>query len=56
MDLAASDVVAGVPNVVSDSFHHRDVMRDVGKRLGERLARHILGEPMANDEAIGRER
>jgi hypothetical protein len=56
MDLAASDVTAGAPDVVSDAFHHRDAMRGVGKRLGERLALHILGEPTANDEAVGPER
>jgi hypothetical protein len=55
MDLGASDVTAGVPDVVSDAFHHRDLARDVGKRLGERLARHILGEPTASDEAVGRD-
>jgi hypothetical protein len=31
-------------------------MRGVGKRLGERLARHVLGEATASDEAIGREK
>jgi hypothetical protein len=56
MDLAASDLTAGAPDVVSDAFHHRDVLRGVGKRLGDRLARHILGDPTASDEAIGRER
>jgi hypothetical protein len=56
MDLAASDLTAGAPDVASDAFHHRDVLRGVGKRLGDRLARHILGDPTASDEAIGRER
>jgi len=56
MDVGASDVAAGVPEVASDAFHHRDLLRDVGKRLGERLARHVLGQPMASDEGIGRER
>jgi len=65
MDLAASDLTpltplaplgVAVPDVTADSFHHRDTMRAVGKRLGEHLAMHILGEPTANDEAIGRER
>jgi len=56
LDLAASDVVAGVPSPVADAFHHRDVSREVGKRLGERLARHILGQPTASDESVGRER
>jgi hypothetical protein len=42
--------------VTADLFHHRDSMRQVGRRLGERLARHILGDPTASDEAIGRER
>jgi hypothetical protein len=62
MDLAASGIVPGTsvtaaaPDVASDSFHHRDVARGVGKRLGAELAMHILGEPVATDEAVGRER
>jgi hypothetical protein len=56
MDLAASDLSMGVPDVMSDAFHHRDAMRDVGKRLGSRLAAHMLGHPTASDEAVGRER
>jgi hypothetical protein len=56
MDLAASDLTAGAPDLAADAFHHRDVLRDVGKRLGARLADHILGNPAASDEAIGRER
>ncbi len=62
MDLAASDLtppMAGgvaTADVTADAFHHRDAVRGVGKRLGERLAMHILGEPTASDEAIGRER
>lgn len=55
-DLAGVDLTAGTPGIVSDAFHHRDVMRDAGKRVGERLARHILGEGTATDDAIGRER
>ena len=57
MDLVASDLGAsGSPELASDAFHHRDAMRGAGKRLGERLARRILGEAGATDEAIGRER
>ena len=56
MDMVASDILAGVANPLSDSFHHRDAMRDVGKRLGERLAMHVLGAPTASDEGMGRER
>jgi hypothetical protein len=59
LDLAASELVpgsTGLPSPRADAFHHRDVLRDVGKRLGERLAKHILGDPTATDEAIGRER
>ena len=56
MDLAASDLPGGGPAPLSDAFHHRDVIRDVGKRLGARLAAHVLGRPSASDEAIGRER
>lgn len=56
MDLAASDLAGGSPAPLGDAFHHRDAMRDVGKRLGARLAAHVLGRPSASDEAIGRER
>jgi len=56
MDLVASDLSAGAPLVTADLFHHRDAMRDVGRRLGVRLAEHVLGIPTASDESIGRER
>jgi hypothetical protein len=56
MDLAGSDLSLGAPDVLSDAFHHRDALRDVGKRLGARLAGHILGRPTASDESVGRER
>jgi len=62
MDLAGTDLTEAtaaspaVADVTADAFHHRDLTRGVGKRLGERLALRILGEPAASDEAIGRER
>jgi hypothetical protein len=56
IDLEASDVTLGVPDVGSDLFHHRDASRAVAKRLGDKLALHMLGAPSASDEAIGRER
>jgi hypothetical protein len=56
MDLVGSDLASGSSEVATDAFHHRDALRAVGHRLGERLARHILGGGTASDEAVGRER
>jgi hypothetical protein len=56
MDLVASDVTLGAPDLVADALHHRDARRVTARRLGERLARHVLGEGGATDESPGRER
>ncbi len=55
MDLVASDVSMGVPDPKADAMHHSDALRLVARRLGERLALRVLGNPTASDEGIGRE-
>jgi hypothetical protein len=55
LDLVASDVALGVPDARADAMHHTDALRLVARRLGERLALRILGNPTASDEGIGRE-
>jgi hypothetical protein len=55
MDLVASDLSLGVPNPGADAMHHADALRLVARRLGERLALRVLGNPTASDEGIERE-
>jgi hypothetical protein len=55
MDLVASDIVLGIPDPRADAMHHADALRLVARRLGERLALRVLGNPTASDEGIGRE-
>jgi hypothetical protein len=39
-----------------DAFRHEDALRAAARRVGERLARRVLGHPVAVDESTGRER
>jgi hypothetical protein len=55
MDLVASDIALGIPDPRADAMHHADALRLVARRLGERLALRVLGNPTASDEGIGRE-
>lgn len=55
MDLVATDVALGVPDLRAAAMHHVDALRLVAHRLGERLALYILGNPTAIDEGIGRD-
>jgi hypothetical protein len=56
LDLVATDVAAGVADPRSDVFHHADALRAAARRVGQRLAARVLGNPTASDEAVGRER
>jgi hypothetical protein len=56
MDLVASEVTGGVANARADAFHHADALRAVARRVGQRLALRLLGNPTAGDEGVGRER
>ncbi len=56
LDLAASDVGGGGASARVDAIHHDDALRSVARRVGARLALHVLGTPIAGDEGAGRER
>ena len=55
-DLRASDLRAvdrdpgGAANLRADALHDEDARSAVARRLGERMARRILGDPVAPDE------
>ncbi len=55
-DLRASDVRAvdrdgtGAPSLRADALHDEDARSAVARRLGERMARRILGDPVAPGE------
>jgi hypothetical protein len=56
MDVVAVDTRAGALDPRADALHHADALRAVARRVGRRLALHVLGHPVAPDEGIGRER
>ena len=56
MDLLGVDLRAGELDSRRDAFLHDAALRSLARRVGKRLAARILGNPVAVDEGIGRER
>lgn len=52
LDVASSDSASAA----RDAIVHEDTVRAVARRVGARLAKRILGLPVASDESMGRER
>jgi hypothetical protein len=53
-ELIAVDMAAGAPDPRASGFHQADALRAAARRLGQKLARRLMGHPAASEDAVDR--
>jgi hypothetical protein len=53
-EVATVDVMSGNLDARGSGFHRRDALRAAARRLGQKLARKLMGKPAASDEMVDR--
>jgi hypothetical protein len=52
--VVAVDESAGAFDLRASGFHHADALRSAARRLGQKLARRLLGHPVASEDTMDR--